>query len=128
MHEKPSWQMLFLQLISCRFENHRRTVRSHPTPPHFQKTAVQKQSPFAAGAGVILAAGTGFPSDESLLKDLKHAHSGYKAAHVLYCYFFIAASLGQRRVICGAGLFLRSPSEPRSSWMQHHGESLPSSR
>ena len=56
----------------------------------------------AAGAGVIPAAGTGFPSDESLLKDLKHARSGYKAAHVLYCYFFIAASLGQERVIRGA--------------------------
>lgn len=37
----------------------------------------------AAGAGLTAAAGAGFPSDESLLKDLKRARSDSKAADVL---------------------------------------------
>jgi len=120
---KPSWQRLLPQLIPRRFEKRRGSARCHPVlPPCFQKPAVQRQSPGAARAGVIPAAGTAFPSAESLLKDLKPARSGYKAAPVLYCCFFIPATLGQEQ-----GRFLRSPSEPRSPRMQHR-ESLPSPR
>lgn len=71
--------MLFPQFIS-----HRAGI---PTPGPVSKIQ-QKGSGVgfcsrAAGAGLTAAAGAGFPSDESLLKDLKRARSDSKAADVL---------------------------------------------
>ncbi|NXJ43376.1 CNNM4 protein, partial [Ciconia maguari] len=92
--------------LDAMLEEFKKGACGRAAPPRFQKPAVEKRSPIAAGVGVIPAAGTALPSDESLLKDLKHAHSGYKAAHVLYCYFFIAASLGNHPEGQGGPTFL----------------------
>ena len=92
------------------------------SPPASKNRRCRGRVPVLPELGLSRLLGTAFPSAESLLKDLKPARSGYKAAPVLYCCFFIPATLGQEQ-----GRFLRSPSEPRSPRMQHR-ESLPSPR